>query len=89
MLARFLHFLALDFAERSFQKLAYLTCKSSGLKKLACKVERPLVLEIHWGDGSIEAVEDETCKHANMQDTRMLHPESTLCVYSEPAVATI
>jgi hypothetical protein len=53
MLARFLHFLALDGAERSFQQLAYLTCKNADLKKLACKVERPLVLRIAF-DGNDE-----------------------------------
>jgi surface protein len=54
MLGRFLHFLALDGADRSFQQLAYLTCKYADLKKLVGKEERPLVLRIAFDRESNE-----------------------------------
>jgi surface protein len=90
LLGRFLHFLALDGAERTWHHLAYLTCNNSDLYQVARQMERPLVLriyivdesseaplrkfvfpfyqatvvniEIHWGDGSIDIVQDKNVK---------------------------
>jgi hypothetical protein len=50
---RFLHFLALSGAERTFQQLSHLTCKNADIQKLSPKIERPLVLRTAF-DGQMK-----------------------------------
>eukprot|EP01122_Echinamoeba_exundans_P013876 TRINITY_DN6136_c0_g1_i1.p1 TRINITY_DN6136_c0_g1~~TRINITY_DN6136_c0_g1_i1.p1 ORF type:complete len:246 (-),score=27.67 TRINITY_DN6136_c0_g1_i1:946-1683(-) len=50
LLGRFLHFLALDGAERTFFHLAYLTCNNDNLKQLAREMERPMVMRVAFSN---------------------------------------
>jgi surface protein len=53
MLGRILHFLAMDGASYTWQHLAYLTHKNASLKRIAEKMQRPMVFRIGF-DGDAE-----------------------------------
>jgi trimeric autotransporter adhesin len=50
LLGRFLHFLALDGASATMQRLAYITSNNSDLRHLFAKIEKPMVMRIQFDE---------------------------------------